>query len=65
MFGLGQKSCFTCGIEMKNSNFKRFGKHFCSEEHAQQYVQEVEKARQVALTRPNGTQDEERGGCCC
>ena len=62
MFGLGKKSCYTCGMEVKNSSFKRFGKQLCSEEHAQQYVQEVEKSRQIALTKQEET---EREGCCC
>jgi len=49
-------------MEVKNSSFKRFGKQLCSEEHAQQYVQEVEKSRQIALTKQEET---EREGCCC
>ena len=39
MLGL-KHHCPICGIEVeKETEVKRFGKHFCSNEHAQQYTE--------------------------
>lgn len=46
MFGFGKKYCPICGKTATDSTFTRFGKHFCSEEHQDMYV-EAEKERQV------------------
>ena len=60
MLGLLQKHCPTCGMDVdKNTAIKRFGKYFCSEEHAGQYSK-------MRLARES---DDERrssggGGCC-
>lgn len=44
-----EKQCPICGMDVKKgAAIKRFGKYFCSDEHAQQYVarkQEEEKQR--------------------
>lgn len=43
MFGF-KKYCQICGREVdKNKDIVRFGEHFCSEEHAQQFVDERRK----------------------
>lgn len=61
----GSKYCGVCGMKVdKASDFQRFGKHFCSEGHAQQYVQEMEQSRQVALSRQSDPREQRRGGCC-
>ncbi len=44
-----EKHCLVCGIDVKETAVKRFGKYFCNEEHAQQYVtrkQEEEMQRE-------------------
>lgn len=46
--------CETCGKEGKKS-IMRFGKYFCSETHAEDYVKE---RRQVQQTSPTSS------GCC-
>lgn len=36
---VSQAYCEVCGIDVKaDTNLKRFGKYFCSDEHMQQYV---------------------------
>ncbi len=49
MFGLGKKYCYTCGMEVSENQVQRFGKHFCSDEHAQQYTEQMQKSRQEQL----------------
>ncbi len=67
MFGLFKKYCQSCGREVDdNRNLVRFGKHFCSEEHANQYAEEQRKLedldRQImALNKLPKTKN--RGGC--
>ena len=47
-----KKHCEKCGKEVdKNTAPKRFGKHFCCEEHANLYAKEQE-------------QKPKTGGCC-
>lgn len=50
VFGLGKKHCYTCGMEVKGSQYEKFGKYFCSEEHAHQYSREMKRARQLRLS---------------
>lgn len=57
MLGLLQKHCPVCGMDVdENNGIKRFGKYFCSEEHASEYA-EVKMARE--------REDSRRGGGCC
>ncbi len=50
-----QKFCPVCGVDVnKSTDMKRFGKYFCSEDHAQQY----------AKTQMTKKEDSGRG-CCC
>ena len=56
--GLFAKYCDVCGVKLgKGQDFVRFGKHFCSEEHANKYVSEMEKRRLVTPVQ------EDDGGC--
>ncbi len=56
--GLFTKYCEVCGVKLDNSqNLIRFGKHFCSEEHANKYTSEMEQRRLVAPVQ------EDDGGC--
>ncbi len=53
--GLFSRKCAWCGAKLPNPTYvERMGKRFCSEDHAQQYL-EQERARSDA-----GDQD----GCC-
>ncbi len=57
--GLFTKYCEVCGVKVeKGQDFVRFGKHFCSEEHANKYTGEMEKRRLVTPVQ------EDQGGCC-
>ncbi len=56
--GLFAKYCDVCGVKLdKGQDFLRFGKHFCSEEHANKYVSEMERRRLVTPVQ------EDDGGC--
>ena len=56
--GLFAKYCDVCGVKLdKRQDFVRFGKHFCSEAHANNYVSEMEKRRLVTPVQ------EDDGGC--
>ena len=61
MFGFGKKYCHTCGMEINGNQYQRFGKSFCSEEHAQQYTEQMQKARQEQLAHSGQAK---HGGCC-
>ncbi len=53
------KYCNVCGMKVdKSKDFVRFGKHFCSEEHASKYSSEMEQRRL------NAPVEQDRGGCC-
>ena len=59
-----EKHCLICGIDVKKeSAIKRFGKYFCNDAHAQQYVAKKEEQERTVV-------EEERkhprrsGGCC-
>jgi len=57
--GLFTKYCAVCGRKIERGNDSvRFGKHFDSEEHAEQYTKEIEARRQVA-------QEESIEQSCC
>lgn len=56
IFGLFKKHCVVCGVEVKKeSSISLFGKHLCSQEHADEYKKKIveEEAR-----KPR------KGGCC-
>ncbi len=68
MFGFGKKYCVVCGKEVEeNKNNVRFGKNFCSEEHAEKYVAEQKKIENLEkqMTMDNKPQRTQRGGGCC
>lgn len=57
MFGF-TKHCKICGIDLQeDSVIKRFGKSFCSDEHANQYVELKQQQQKDESSR-------KRGGCC-
>lgn len=57
--GLFDKYCEKCGVKVdKKTAPQRFGKYFCSEEHAKEYANEIEKQRK-GTSKPQG-----RHGCC-
>jgi hypothetical protein len=54
-----RKYCEICGVQLKKGKgVVRFGKYFCSEEHAEQYARE----KQVSVSK---THNNIHGGCCC
>ena len=56
MFGF-KKHCPICGMDVqKETNLKRFGKHFCSEDCVEKYLQ---KKAVEEKNRPR------RSGCSC
>lgn len=60
MLGLLQKHCPVCGMDVdKNIGSKRFGKYFCSEDHADQYAK-----MRVARDRDDERRNSRGGGCC-
>ncbi|MGI0072492.1 MAG: hypothetical protein ACREA3_01605 [Nitrosotalea sp.] len=53
-----EKHCKTCGMDVKKETaIKRFGKYFCSDEHAQQYAQ-------IQMQREKEGSNRGSGGCC-
>lgn len=62
MFGKGKRFCYTCGMEINGNQYQRFGKDFCSEAHAQQYTEQMQKARQEQLA--TAQRPKKSGGCC-
>lgn len=57
--GLFDKHCEKCGKEVdKNTAPQRFGKYFCSEEHAEEYVRNREDQKKQEPKQKSG------GGCC-
>jgi len=60
--GLFTKYCAVCGRKIEKGNdVVRFGKHFDSEEHAEQYVREMEARRENEIEE----QPRRRSGGCC
>jgi len=44
--GLFRKYCPICGLKVKkNGALLRFGEHFCSEEHVDQFMTQIQKGR--------------------
>lgn len=61
MLGLLQKHCPICGMDVdKETGIKRFGKFFCSADHANQYseIKLVEERKRAEESRGGS------GGCC-
>jgi len=57
--GLFTKYCTICGQKIEKGNdIVRFGKHFDSEEHAEQYVKMMEEENKKS------GEEEDCGGCC-
>jgi len=55
-----EKHCEICGIEVKKDTAnKRFGKYFCNNDHAEQYVAKREEEEQRRAREPRRS-----GGCC-
>ncbi len=55
-----EKHCEICGIEVKKDTAnKRFGKYFCNNDHAEQYVAKREEEEQRRAKEPRRS-----GGCC-
>ena len=68
MLGLFKKHCAVCGRDIdSNMGIKRFGKHFCSDIHSEQYVAEQRKTenleRQIQQTQQQPKSS--GGGCGC
>jgi len=60
--GLFTKYCEICGMKIEKGNdIVRFGKHFDSQEHAEQYAKLMEARRQTAQEEPTRRRS---GGCC-
>lgn len=56
-FGFFKKHCPICGMVVdKEKDINRFGEHFCSEEHAEEYRQKMAKEK---------SQHSGHGGSCC
>lgn len=53
MFGIGKKEkfCPICSMNATDSVFKQFGKHFCSQEHMDMYVQAEEERQEQAWSQ--------------
>lgn len=67
MFGFGARYCSACGMKMRDGGgVNKFGRDFCSEEHAQQYNRETKRARQVRLSQqysqPRQPKQKNQGG---
>lgn len=59
MFNLFSKHCPICGMDVdKKIGIKRFGKYFCSEEHAHQYAERKKDKEKYQYSRGKGR------GCC-
>lgn len=57
--GWFDKNCEKCGMKVdKNTAPQRFGKYFCSEEHANEYAKEIEAMKDKAPKQRHG------GKCC-
>ena len=56
VFGF-KKHCPVCGMDVKKeTSLERFGKYFCSSDHAQKYVD---------LQVSKKEESDDKGGCCC
>ena len=75
-----QSYCEVCGIDVEpQTNLRRFGKLFCSDDHLNQYVKsrqrrmgyvtddnydQVKREEEKEEERPRGWRSWFRGGCC-
>ena len=61
MLGLLKKHCPVCGMDIERETAtKRFGKYFCSEEHASRFAEtKMEREREANRRENSGG-----GGCC-
>lgn len=58
--GWFDKYCEKCGVKVdKTTAPQRFGKYFCSAEHAETYAKEMEEMR-----KQQPPQQKSSGGCC-
>ncbi len=52
-----EKHCQICGMDVKKETvIKRFGKYFCNDQHAEQFVQ---------MKKEEEAREPRRGGGCC
>jgi uncharacterized protein len=64
LLSMFEKHCQTCGFEVdKKTAPKRFGKYFCSDDHAQQYLKKREEQERV-WAEEERKHPRRRGGCC-
>lgn len=57
--GWFDKYCEKCGMKVdKQTSPQRFGKYFCSEEHAKEYLAEIEAMKKRMPKQQSS------GGCC-
>ncbi|MBI3638805.1 MAG: hypothetical protein HY223_00635 [Thaumarchaeota archaeon] len=55
-----EKHCQICGMDVKKeSAIKRFGKYFCNEQHAEDFLQMKKEEEERRAKEPS------RGGGCC
>ena len=55
-----EKHCQICGMDVKKeSAIKRFGKYFCNEQHAGDFLQMKKEEEERRAKEPS------RGGGCC
>ena len=59
-----EKHCQICGIDVKKETaIKRFGKYFCNDEHAKEFLvkKEDEEKQRAEYEKQH---PRKRGGCC-
>lgn len=55
-----EKHCQICGMDVKKETaIKRFGKYFCNDQHAEEFVQMKKEEEKREARAPH------RGGGCC
>ncbi|MEX0764440.1 MAG: hypothetical protein WEC35_07955 [Nitrosopumilaceae archaeon] len=59
-----EKHCQICGIDVKKeTSVKRFGKFFCNDIHAQEYLKKKEEYEK-RMEEEERKHPRRRGGCC-
>ena len=59
-----EKHCQICGIDVKKETaLKRFGKFFCNDVHAQEYLKKKEEYEK-GMEEEERKHPRRRGGCC-
>jgi len=59
-----EKHCQICGIDVKKETaIKRFGKFFCNDGHAQEYLKKKEECEK-RMEEEEKKHPRRRGGCC-